>query len=96
MCISLFPWHQSLFIQHRQTKCLCYSNNETYKIDSLTVIPYSMVGFDVTTAVMADVSEPTMSEFKIGPTSIQKIPINLPKNDLGVISPYLNEKGEST
>ncbi len=63
---------------------------------SLTVIPYSRRDFDVMTAVIADVKAPTRSEFKPGPISIQKIPINFPINDLGVISPYLNKKSQSS
>ncbi len=39
------------------------------------------------TAVIAVVKEPTMSEFKTGPISIQKNAINFPATDLGVMSP---------
>ncbi len=61
-------------------------------ISCLTVIPLSMVGFDVMTAVIADVNAPRRSAFRIGPITIQMIPMSLPMNDLGVISPYLNKK----
>ncbi len=44
------------------------------------------------TAVMAEVRAPIIREFKIGPISIQKIPIDFPINDLGVMSPYLDRK----